>query len=418
MAARELLKLWASPPTVSPSARSSSARGTPPRDSASRRPKSRAQLRSVNTDRSSSTLVRAIWRAISWISSWSAYSRVVGDDASSASRWIHLPTFWRTRPIITSRMLQVHELGNSLAMERRIPEGELRSLRALEIEMEVVLPGEADPAVKLDAVGGDAPVGVRDVRLGHADRQRRFGHAFVHRPGGIVGDGLAVLDVHQHVRRLVLDALVRADRAAEGLTDLRVLDGHIQDLLGSAAHLGTERHRRAVEDAGDRRPAAADLAEPGSRCEADLFQRHLAELARLVHRGQQRDGQPLRALGNEEEGDPVGAGPARARRDDNGIGRVPVGDEELAAGEDVAPALLGGSERDAVGAELRAGLHPRERHPRLSAGDLRQPFLLLRVAAGLENDPAAQQDGGEVRPGPDGAAHLLHQDDQVDQAQA
>src|SRR6266511_2840584 len=340
MAARELLKLWASPPTVSPSARSSSARGTPPRDSASRRPKSRAQLRSVNTARSSSTLVRAIWRAMSWISSWSAYSRVVGDDASSASRWIHLPTFWRTRPIITSRMLQVHELGNSLAMERRIPEGEFRSLRALEIEMEVVLPGEADPAVKLDAVGGDAPVGVRDVRLGHADRQRRFGHAFVHRPGGIVGDGLAVLDVHQHVRRLVLDTLVRADRAAEGLTDLRVLDGHVQDLLGSAAHLGTERHRRAVEEAGD----------------------------------------------------PVGAGPARARRYDDGVGRVRVGDEELAAGQDVGPSLLSGGERDTVGAELRAGLHPRERHPRLSTGDLRQPFLLLRVAAGLENDPGAQQD--------------------------
>src|SRR5713226_1398631 len=113
---------------------------------------------------------------MSWISSWSVNRRGSG-VASSGSRRIHLPTFWRTRWIMVSRMLQVHELGNSLAMERRIPEGELRPLRALEVEVEVVLPREADPAVELDAIGGDAPVGVGDIRLRPADCQRPLGHA-------------------------------------------------------------------------------------------------------------------------------------------------------------------------------------------------------------------------------------------------
>ena len=69
MAASELFKLWARPPTVSPSDRRSSARVSVPRESSRRRPRSRAQLRIVKTERSISIFVRAIWRAMSWISS-------------------------------------------------------------------------------------------------------------------------------------------------------------------------------------------------------------------------------------------------------------------------------------------------------------------------------------------------------------
>ena len=47
MAASELFKLWASPPTVSPSVRSSSFLASDTRESVRRRPRSRAQLRSV-----------------------------------------------------------------------------------------------------------------------------------------------------------------------------------------------------------------------------------------------------------------------------------------------------------------------------------------------------------------------------------
>src|SRR6185295_1621361 len=238
MAARELLKLWARPPTVSPSARRSSLRERPRGASARRRPRSRAQLRMESTDRSISTLVRRIWRAMSWISSWSA-KRSASAAASRGSRRIHRPTCCRTRLIMRSG-LKVHQLGHPLAMMGGVAERELRALRALEVEVQVVLPGEADAAVELDTRRGHAPEGVGDVGLGHADREWSLRRVLVECPRRVVGDGLAVLHVHQHVGRAVLDALVGADRAAEGLADLRVLDRHVEHLLGPPAHLGAE----------------------------------------------------------------------------------------------------------------------------------------------------------------------------------
>src|SRR3990172_646578 len=130
--------------------------------------------------------------------------------------------------------LEVDQLGYPLAMPRGVAEGEFRPLGPLEVEVQVVLPGEPDAAVELDASAGDPAVRVRDVGLGHADRELAFGHPFVHGPRGIVRDRLAVLDVHQHVRRLVLDALVGADGPAESLPDLRVLDRHLEHLLRAA----------------------------------------------------------------------------------------------------------------------------------------------------------------------------------------
>src|SRR6185503_15956440 len=166
MAASELLKLCARPPTVSPSALRSSLRDRPRGASARRRPRSRAQLRIESTERSISTLVRRIWRAMSWISSWSAKSSASA-AASRGSRRIHRPTCCRTRLIMGSG-LEVHQLRHPLTMVGGIAERELRALRALEVEVQIVLPGEADAAVELDARRRDAPVGVGDVGLGHA----------------------------------------------------------------------------------------------------------------------------------------------------------------------------------------------------------------------------------------------------------
>src|SRR5215471_17040429 len=177
MAASELLKLWASPPTVSPSDRRSCPCSNPLPFSATRRERSRAQLRSVRIERSISTLVRAIWRAISWISSWSAKRSGFLGAGGSALRRIHLPNRSRTpptRPFPSSRWgtgLEVDQLGHALAMPRGVAERELGSLGPLEVQVEVVLPGEADAAVELDARAGDAPVRIRHVGLGHAHRQ-------------------------------------------------------------------------------------------------------------------------------------------------------------------------------------------------------------------------------------------------------
>src|SRR2546422_1473565 len=44
-----------------------------------------------------------------------------------------------------------------------------------------------------------------------------------------------------------------------------------------------------------------------------------------------------------------------------------------------------GRRRDPGGVPARARLGPRQRHARLALGDLRDPLLLLRVGAGLQN---------------------------------
>src|SRR5262245_52422411 len=46
--------------------------------------------------------------------------------------------------------LQANQLGDLLAVVRGVAERELGGLRALEVEVQVVLPREADAAVKLD----------------------------------------------------------------------------------------------------------------------------------------------------------------------------------------------------------------------------------------------------------------------------
>src|SRR5262245_23836845 len=145
-----------------------------------------------------------------------------------------------------------------------VAEGELRPLRPLEVEVEVVLPREADAAMELDARGGYLAVRVGDVGLGHADGERPLGRALVHGPRRVVRDGLAVLDVHQHVGRLVLHALIRADGLTEGLPDLGVLHRHGEGPLGPAAHLRAERHAGALEHALEPLPAETRRANSAS----------------------------------------------------------------------------------------------------------------------------------------------------------
>src|SRR5437660_11706540 len=71
--------------------------------------------------------------------------------------------------------LQIDQLGDTLAVIARVPERELRRLGALEVQVQVVLPREADAAVQLDAGAGRAAIGVGDVglALGAARRPSR-----------------------------------------------------------------------------------------------------------------------------------------------------------------------------------------------------------------------------------------------------
>ena len=119
---------------------------------------------------------------------------------------------------------------------------------ALEEEVEVVLPGEADAAVDLDRRVGDAPAGVGGVGLRHRGGQRQRLGLGVGGPGGAVDGGARVLGLQQHLRAAVGDRLVGADRAAELLAVFGVGDRHLQRPLGDPGRLGGERDAGAVED--------------------------------------------------------------------------------------------------------------------------------------------------------------------------
>ena len=98
--------------------------------------------------------------------------------------------------------------------------------------------------------------GVGGARLRHRGGERQRLGLGVGGPGGVVGERARLLDLPEHLGEPVRDRLVGADRAAELLALLRVLDRHVERALGDADELGGER------DHGRRRPAAA--TSPGS----------------------------------------------------------------------------------------------------------------------------------------------------------
>src|SRR5207253_6107300 len=106
-------------------------------------------------------------------------------------------------------------LGQQLAVVGRVPEQELARLGPLEIQVGVVLPGEADAAVDLDVLGGGVEVGVRAVGLGQGGDDGQLVAVLGRSPTGVVGGRLGRLDLEQHVGALVLDGLEGPDGPAE-----------------------------------------------------------------------------------------------------------------------------------------------------------------------------------------------------------
>ena len=139
-------------------------------------------------------------------------------------------------------------VGDPLAVPLGVAEHRGVGLAALEEEVEVVLPGEADAAVDLDRGVGDAPAGVGGVGLGHRGGQRQRLRLGVGRPGGAVDGRARVLGLQQHLRAAVRDRLVGADRPAELLAVFGVLDRHLHRPLGDPGRLGGERDAEAEED--------------------------------------------------------------------------------------------------------------------------------------------------------------------------
>src|SRR3984885_6547229 len=100
--------------------------------------------------------------------------------------------------------LQPDPLGEVLAVVGAVAQEQLAGLGPLEEQVRVMLPGEPDPAVHLDHLGGHVEVRLRRVGL----EQRRQGRDFVgvvgHGRGGVGDRRPQRLDLHQPVRHPVL----------------------------------------------------------------------------------------------------------------------------------------------------------------------------------------------------------------------
>src|SRR5690606_16970486 len=125
---------------------------------------------------------------------------------------------------------------------------------AAQVDVRVVLPGEADAAEDLDGVAGGLHAGVeRDDggdRRGEADLRRpgRPG-ALVQGAGRVPGGGAGLLQRDEAARGLVLDALELPDRAAELLADPGVLGRGRHQPAGEPGGLGAEQRGGEVPDA-------------------------------------------------------------------------------------------------------------------------------------------------------------------------
>src|SRR5436305_9510612 len=202
-----------------------------------------------------------------------------------------------------------YALGEQLPVVGGVAEQDLGALRPLEVQVGVVLPGEADAAVDLDVLGGGVEVRVGAVRLGEARDDRELLVVLGCRPRRVVRRRLRRLDLEQHVGALVLDGLERADGPPELHAHLRVVDCHLQHLLRAADHLVRQSHGRLVERLRQRRPSRAWLAQ---RAGGDVGEVEPSLLPGLAHRRQWRTREAGRVTVDGEERDAVLAAGAGA----------------------------------------------------------------------------------------------------------
>jgi hypothetical protein len=262
--------------------------------------------------------------------------------------------------------------GDGLAVGGGGAEERARRPRALEVAVGVVLPGEADAAVDLDRLRRALEERVARVGRGGERRGDQVVGSVVRDPARLVDRRARRLDEHEQIGAHVLDGLERADRPAELVADLGVLDGEIETALGAADLLGGER------DAAEGERALEPVAEAGPGLDADVVENDLGEHAAGVHR-RQAVAPHARGAGRDLVED-VGA-------DDQEIRGVAVDHVTGAAGQEEVIAGRG------AGGDVA-------RHQRggdAAAGQLREDRGLLLVAGGAEDRGGGEPDRGQER---------------------
>ena len=142
-----------------------------------------------------------------------------------------------TRPASGGQVDQARDRG-AVAIGRAQRDGV--ALGPLEVQVRGVLPGEADPAVHLDAFLGRSYGDVRAMDLGDRDCDRCVRIIVGDAPGGIAGHRPGLGHRHPQLGEAVLEPLERSDRPAELMTGLDVLDRGVQAPFGHAQLLAGE----------------------------------------------------------------------------------------------------------------------------------------------------------------------------------
>jgi hypothetical protein len=276
------------------------------------------------------------------------------------------------------------------------PEREAQELGAAVEEVAVVLPGEADAAVKLQHLLGGQ---LQRVGGGHARARRGYGQLRLvagERPGAVIRIGARQLDGAPQVRQPVLHRLERRHRPPEGVAVQGELLGDVEGALGGAHLLEGHQHGRAVQQRLGVLEALAGAAQQlGRRAvehQVGLGPRTVEGLERVAGHAvgvQVRDHQ-RHAL-------------RPARGDHREVGALAVRDRDLGARQ---LAVLE-SALDGVGARRARLLGQGEGADLLAVGQAGQQRLLLGVVAEPQHGLGGQVDRGREGDGGQGAPDFL-----------
>ena len=176
---------------------------------------------------------------------------------------------------------------------------------------------------------------ILDLRRGHDARRARGIALGVDRRAGEARHRLRLLVLDRHVDHPVLQRLERADRHAELLARLQVLERRVVGGLDRADRFGADQRGGEVDDFLDQRQRASAAPISASRRDADA-RRSATSAARVpssVRSARERDAR--RVALDEEQADAVGIAVAArgARRHDQQVGAGAVRDRALLAVE-------------------------------------------------------------------------------------
>ena len=252
-------------------------------------------------------------------------------------------------------------------------------------------------------------VGRRDARRRRG--QRQVGAAVGQHHGAVVGVGARQLELDVAVGELVLDRLVGADGAAEGLALQGVVARHPHRRFG-AAHLGEgEVDRGRVVETLERAPALAFRAQKlgGGVLEGELgmLACRIDGLDALLGHGR------LLEIDQHQRHGAIALPAGVGQHDREGRG-LAVGHRHLLA---VEPAAAEGRADAARLGRLRA-LGDGERADRLAGRQRGQPLLLLRVRARELQRLGRQHDRRVERHRRRRASHFLGDDAELERREA